>query len=628
VIPGTKAGSLAAKPKERKPKMCGIVGYVGMRNAPEVLLEGLKRLEYRGYDSAGMAVRSAGRLEVIKEVGKVADLERLVAERQLEGSQGIGHTRWATHGGGSVDNAHPHCDDCGNFVLVHNGIIENYMDLREELEASGVQFCSETDTEVIVQLLARLYRGDMLEALLKLVEKLRGSYALAIMNREIEDTFYCLRKGSPLVLGVADGEGFCASDVPALLPYTRQVAYLEEGEIAAVSKGLLQVWTNEGVAVEKAISIIDWDISMTEKAAYPHFMLKEIHEQGAVLRTTLKGRVENGRVDLSSELGWDPELVGSWKKLHIVACGTSFYAALVAERVLEKWTDLEVKVDIASEYRYRHSRADADTLGVFVSQSGETADTLAAQRLARSQGAHCLAVTNVRGSTLAREVHDVLLLKAGPEIGVAATKTFMGQIAALYLLALYLGRMRETLTAAEENRLLDEILRLPYKVEVTLEREESIRELAGKYADRKDFLFLGRGISFPIALEGALKLKEISYVHAEAYAAGEMKHGPIALLEPAVPVMTIIPRDGLYEKTLSNIQEAKARRSPILALATDGDDLIAKHASAVIRVPWTDEDLTPFLTVVPLQLFAYHMAKLRGCEIDQPRNLAKSVTVE
>ncbi len=608
--------------------MCGIVGYVGMRNAPDVLLEGLKRLEYRGYDSAGMAVRSGGRLEVIKEVGKVADLERLVGERKLVGNQGIGHTRWATHGGVSVDNAHPHCDDCGKFVLVHNGIIENFLDLREELETAGVSFCSETDTEVIVQLLARLYRGDMLSALLKLTEKLRGSYALAIMNLDIEDTFYCLRKGSPLILGVGEGEGFCASDVPALLPYTRRVVYLEEGEIAAVSRGNLQVWTSEGLPVEKSVSVIDWDISMTEKAAYPHFMLKEIHEQGAVLRTTLKGRVENGKVDLSAELGWTPELVRSWKKLHIVACGTSFYAAQVAERVLEKWTDLEVKVDIASEYRYRHSRVDADTLGIFVSQSGETADTLAAQRLARSQGAHCLAVTNVRGSTLAREVHDVLLLKAGPEIGVAATKTFMGQIAALYLLAFYLGRLRETLSAAEEGRLLEEMLRLPYKVEVTLEREDTLRDLAEKYADRKDFLFLGRGISYPVALEGALKLKEISYVHAEAYAAGEMKHGPIALLEPGVPVMTIIPRDGLYEKTLSNIQEAKARRSPILALATDGDELIAKHATEVIRVPWTDEELTPFLTVVPLQLFAYHMAKLRGCEIDQPRNLAKSVTVE
>lgn len=608
--------------------MCGIVGYVGMRNAPDVLLEGLKRLEYRGYDSAGMAVRSGGRLEVIKEVGKVADLERLVGERKLVGNQGIGHTRWATHGGVSVDNAHPHCDDCGKFVLVHNGIVENFLDLREELETAGVSFCSETDTEVIVQLLARLYRGDMLSALLKLTEKLRGSYALAIMNLDIEDTFYCLRKGSPLILGVGEGEGFCASDVPALLPYTRRVVYLEEGEIAAVSRGNLQVWTSEGLPVEKSVSVIDWDISMTEKAAYPHFMLKEIHEQGAVLRTTLKGRVENGKVDLSAELGWTPELVRSWKKLHIVACGTSFYAAQVAERVLEKWTDLEVKVDIASEYRYRHSRVDADTLGIFVSQSGETADTLAAQRLARSQGAHCLAVTNVRGSTLAREVHDVLLLKAGPEIGVAATKTFMGQIAALYLLAFYLGRLRETLSAAEEGRLLEEMLRLPYKVEVTLEREDTLRDLAEKYADRKDFLFLGRGISYPVALEGALKLKEISYVHAEAYAAGEMKHGPIALLEPGVPVMTIIPRDGLYEKTLSNIQEAKARRSPILALATDGDELIAKHATEVIRVPWTDEELTPFLTVVPLQLFAYHMAKLRGCEIDQPRNLAKSVTVE
>ncbi len=608
--------------------MCGIVGYVGMRNAPDVLLEGLKRLEYRGYDSAGLAIRTSDRLEVIKEIGKVAELENLVRQRGIEGRQGIGHTRWATHGGVSVDNAHPHCDDIGNFVLVHNGIVENYLDLREEMESAGVRFCSETDTEVIVQLLARLYKGDMLEALLRLTGKLRGSYALAIMNREIQDTIYCLRKGSPLVLGVAEGEGFCASDVPALLSYTRQVVYLDEGEIAAVSPGKLQVWTSAGIPIDKPVSVIDWDISMTEKAAYPHFMLKEIHEQGAVLRSTLKGRVENGKVDLSTELGWSPELVRSWKKLHIVACGTSYYAALVAERVLEKWTDLEIKVDIASEYRYRHSKADAETLAVFVSQSGETADTLAAQRLARAQGAHCLAVTNVRGATLAREVHDVLLLKAGPEIGVAATKTFMGQIAALYLLAIYLGGLRETLSAAEENRLLEEILRLPYKVEVTLEREASVRELAEKYADRKDFLFLGRGVSFPVALEGALKLKEISYVHAEAYAAGEMKHGPIALLEPAVPVMTIIPRDGLYEKTLSNIQEAKARRSPILALATDGDDLISKHANSVIRVPWTDEDLTPFLNVVPLQLFAYHMARLRGCEIDQPRNLAKSVTVE
>jgi len=614
--------------KERKRNMCGIVGYVGMRNAPDVLLEGLKRLEYRGYDSAGLAVKSDGRIEVIKEVGKVADLARLVEERQLEGCQGIGHTRWATHGGVSVDNAHPHCDDCGNFVLVHNGIIENYLDLREELEAAGVSFTSETDTEVIVQLLARLYRRDMLDALLKLTEKLRGSYALAIMNREIDGTFYCLRKGSPLILGIGEGEGFCASDVPALLPYTRQVVYLEEGEIAAVSRDGIQVWASDGQRVEKSISTIDWEVSMTEKAAYPHYMLKEIHEQGAVLRTTLKGRVENGKVDLSPELAWDKELAQSWRKLHIVACGTSYYAALVAERVLEKWTDLEVKVDIASEYRYRHLRADTETLAVFVSQSGETADTLAACRLARLQGAHCVAVTNVRGSTLAREVHDVLLLKAGPEIGVAATKTFMGQIAALYLFAIYLGRLRETLSAAEGNRLLEEMLRLPYKVEVTLEREDSVRALAEKYADRKDFLFLGRGMSFPVALEGALKLKEISYVHAEAYAAGEMKHGPIALLEAAVPVMVIIPRDGLYEKTLSNIQEAKARKAPILAVATDGDDLISRHANDVLRVPWTDEEMTPFLTVVPLQLFAYHMARLRECEIDQPRNLAKSVTVE
>lgn len=608
--------------------MCGIVGYVGDRNAIDVLLDGLKRLEYRGYDSAGLAVRVPDGIEMVKEVGKVADLERLVREKNLFSSQGIGHTRWATHGGVNWANAHPHRDGKGRFVLVHNGIIENYLDIKEELEAKGFEFSSQTDSEVIVQLLASLYKGDILAALVELERLLKGSFALAIIHQANPDSLYCVRKGSPLVLGVGEGEVFCASDVPAFLPYTRNVVYMEEGMIAEIRRDKVRLWDDEGRPVPVKPSRVDWDLSMVEKGGYPHYMLKEINEQGAVLRGTLKGRIVDGHVDLGGELGWDESLVKSWRQVHLVACGTSYYAALVAERVLERWTDLSIRVDIASEYRYRDIKVGPSTLAVFVSQSGETADTLAAQRKVRTQGAHCIAVTNVRGSTLAREVHNILLLKAGPEIGVAATKTFMGQMAALYLLALYLGRVRGTLTPAEEERLVGEFLQLPYKVELTLERDEPIKALAEKYSTKTNFLYLGRGISYPVALEGALKLKEISYIHAEAYAAGEMKHGPIALLDPELPVMTVIPRDSLYEKTLSNIQEAKARKAPLLAVGTDGDMLLPNHVEQVLWIPWTDEEFTPFLSVVPLQQFAYHVANAKGLDIDQPRNLAKSVTVE
>lgn len=608
--------------------MCGIVGYVGERDACDVLLDGLGRLEYRGYDSAGLAVRAGDRIEMIKEVGKVADLKNLVIKGELSSRQGIGHTRWATHGGVTVENAHPHSDGNDGFVLVHNGIVENYLDLREELEQTGASFFSQTDTEVIVKLLSHLYDGDMLGTLVRLQKRLRGSYALAIINPEWEDRFYCVRQGSPLVVGLGQGEGFCASDVPPLLPYTRQVAYLDEGDIAEISREGVRFWDRNGEPAVREPYSIDWDVSMADKSGYSHYMLKEINEQGGVLRSSMKGRISEKRVDLSQELSWSEELTAGWDSIHLVACGTSYYAALVAERALSRWTDLDVRVDIASEYRYRDIRADKRTLAVFVSQSGETADTLAAQRLARGKGAHCLAITNVRGSTLAREVHDVLLLKAGPEIGVAATKTFMGQLAVLYLLALYMGRIRETLPVAEEKRLIEELLQIPYKVELTLEREASVKEIAERYASYPDFLYLGRGFSFPIALEGALKLKEISYVHAEAYAAGEMKHGPIALLDRNVPVVTIIPRDGLYEKTLSNIQEARARHAPILAVGTDGDRLLPQHSDDMLTVPWTDEEFTPFLTVLPLQLFAFHLALARNCDIDQPRNLAKSVTVE
>ncbi|MCF7935580.1 MAG: glutamine--fructose-6-phosphate transaminase (isomerizing) [Synergistales bacterium] len=610
--------------------MCGIVGYIGERKAADIILDGLKRLEYRGYDSAGMSIIENGESHLIKNVGKVADLEEIALRKGYAGTTGIGHTRWATHGGVTVENAHPHADESRRIVLVHNGIIENFNEIKDSLEQEGVRFVSQTDTEVIVQLLAMMRQetSTMFEALQALKKRLRGSYALVIIDQEDPEVLYCIRKGSPLVLGVGENEAFCASDVPAFLPYTSKVIYLNDGDIAAVWKDGHVLWSEEGTQFQGEISTIEWDVSMAEKEGYPHYMLKEINEQGAVLRATLKDRIRSKRVELDEELVLPDNRVVNWKKLHIVACGTSYYAAMVAASFFERWTDLDVRVDIASEYRYRALRNSPETLAVFVSQSGETADTLAAQRKARQEGAHCVAITNVRGSTLAREVHNVLLLRAGPEIGVAATKTFTGQLAALYLLVLALGKKRGTLPEAEEERLVEELLQLPYKVETVLERDGSIEALSRRFAGCDTFLYLGRGFSFPIALEGALKLKEISYIHAEGYAAGEMKHGPIALLEPNVPVVAIVPRDSLYEKMLSNIQEVKARNAPVIAVCNDNDTLIEQYTHNLIRIPWTDEAFAPFLTVLPLQIFAYQVALLRGCEIDQPRNLAKSVTVE
>ena len=610
--------------------MCGIVGYIGYRDAVDVILQGLQRLEYRGYDSAGIAVCRENEVCILKEVGKVAELAARVKEEQLQGCQGIGHTRWATHGGVTQANAHPHTDGEKRITLVHNGIIENYMDLREKLQARGMLFATETDTEVVAKLLSHLLQEEnsLEEALVLLQENLVGSYALVVLDAQNPEALYAVRRGSPLVLGMGEKEAFCASDVPALLPYTRKAFYMEDGDMACIRREGITLYDSSGKEVHRKMHTIEWDVSMVEKDGYPHFMLKEIFEQGGVLRATLKDRIRDGRVFLDPELQWDPELVQSWDQLHIVACGTSYYASLAAARMFEKWTNLRVLVDVASEYRYRSIQPDRKTLAVFVSQSGETADTLAAQRKARENGAHCLGITNVRGATLSREVHSILLLKAGPEIGVAATKTFMGQLGVLYLLALYLGACRGTLPEHEERSLVEEFIQLPYRVEKVLSRGDEIARIAKEYSGYGDFLFLGRGISFPVALEGALKLKEISYIHAEAYAAGEMKHGPIALLDTNVPVMVIIPRDDLYEKTLSNIEEARARKAPILAVGTEGDELLEKHARSVFYVPWTHSELTPFLTVLPLQLFAYYVALERGCAIDQPRNLAKSVTVE
>lgn len=610
--------------------VCGIVGYVGQRNAPDILIDGMKRLEYRGYDSAGIAVNNGKDIQVLKEVGKVSELEKAISTRSIGGHLGIGHTRWATHGGVTQVNAHPHSDCKRQIVLVHNGIVENYIEIRKALESEGVSFLTETDTEVVAQLLAKIYgsKKDMVQALVELGAQLRGSFALAILVKDMPDTIYCVRKGSPLVVGNGEGEAFCASDVPALLPYTQNVYYMNDGDIACLSPKGVSFWDESGSIIKKEFHRIEWDLSMVDKCGYPHFMLKEINEQGAVLRSSLEGRICNSKVDLSKELHVPASSVQKWRRLHIVACGTSFYAALVAERLLEEITDLDIRVDVASEYRYRPLSIGEDTLAIFVSQSGETADTLAAERMAKSRGARCLAVTNAQGSSLAREVDDVLLLKAGPEIGVAATKTFTGQLAVLYVLAIYIAKLRGTLSSVEEKRLVDGLQKLPYQIEGILERQEELRRIAERYATSRDLLYLGRGRSFPIALEGALKLKEISYVHAEAYAAGEMKHGPIALLEKDVPVVVIAPRDKLYEKAFSNILEAKARKAPIFTIGTLGDKNVDEISDHVFSVPQTEEELTPFMTVIPLQIFAYYMARVRGCDIDQPRNLAKSVTVE
>lgn len=607
--------------------MCGIVGYVGDKDAAGIILRGLERLEYRGYDSAGIAVRGENGFTIVKTVGKVADLKAKIGDGELVGHSGIGHTRWATHGGVTTANAHPHSDCRDRLVLVHNGIIENYLELKERLLQDGVRFSSETDTEVAAQMLARLYKGDPVEALCRLFRLCRGAFAFVILFSDRPGELYCVRKGAPLVVALGDGEAYCASDVPAIVEHADRVVFLDEGEICALSADGAEFWTLDGRAREHACVSVDVNPDMIEKGGYAHFMLKEINEQGSVLRHAMTGRLAGGTVDMSGEWNLAPEKARSFRTLDLVACGTSYYAALVAQRVLEKYLALDIRVDIASEYRYRPLRAGADTLAVFVSQSGETLDTLEALRHVKSKGASTVAVTNAPNSSIAREVGDVIRLNAGIEIGVAATKTFTAQLASLILSGLYLAKLRGELPAEDEKRLALAMADLPYKVEQILMQGADVKALARKFSAARDFLFLGRGVSFPIALEGALKLKEISYIHAEAYAAGEMKHGPIALLDEKLPVVVVAPPDSLYEKTISNVQETRARKAPVVFLTSEGAAPPADIAG-LIRTPATEPELSPFLSVVPLQLFAYESALLRGCSIDQPRNLAKSVTVE
>ncbi len=618
--------------------MCGIMGYIGDRKAVPIILDGLKRLEYRGYDSAGLAVLDeGGDLVVRRASGKLRNLEDVIRNQPVEGRFGIGHTRWATHGRPTEENAHPHRDGKGDIVVVHNGIVENYLSLKHRLENQGHVFASETDTEVIAHLIQSYYNGGPLEeAVAKACREINGVFALAIMAKSSPYKIVAARQGPPVVIGLGEKEYFVASDVPALLSHTRDMFFLADGDMAVITAEGVNLSDFNGRPVKRQVSHILWDPIMAEKGGYKHFMLKEIFEQPRAVRDTMLGRVgqESGRVFMD-EMDVGEAEFGRFEQVRIVACGTSWHAALAGKFMIEKLARIPVEVDYGSEFRYRDPIVDERTLTVVISQSGETADTLAAQREAKRKGSKTLAICNVLGSMITREASGSILTHAGPEIGVASTKAFTAQLTALFILAMYLGQSRGKLDPETSRCLIQELARIPGKLEHILSQDPIPEELVKKLFRSTDFLFLGRGIHFPIALEGALKLKEISYIHAEGYPAGEMKHGPNALIDEDLPVVVIATRDPshpdsriLFEKTLSNIQEVKARGGMVLALACEGEDEIGKLADHVIWIPPASELLLPILEIVPLQLLAYHIAVRRGCDVDQPRNLAKSVTVE
>jgi glutamine---fructose-6-phosphate transaminase (isomerizing) len=617
--------------------MCGIVGYVGNRKAVPIILEGLKKLEYRGYDSAGLAVYCDDEtLGVRRASGKLRNLEEAVRMDPLDGSYGIGHTRWATHGRPTEENAHPHRDCTGNIVVVHNGIVENYLQLKDELQKQGHKFITETDTEVIAHLVERYYDGNLETAVRSAVKELSGVFAMAVLSRLDPNKIVAARSGPPVVIGLGDGEYFVASDVPAILSHTRDMFFLADGDMAVLTPDGVRLSDFDGKPVNRQVQHVLWDPIMAEKGGYKHFMLKEIYEQPRAVRDTMLGRVsqESGRIFLD-EMNLPAEQFRAFRQVKIIACGTSWHSALAGKFMIEKLARIPVEVDYGSEFRYRDPIMDPSILTVVISQSGETADTLAAQREAKAKGSSTLAICNVVGSMITREAAGTIYTHAGPEIGVASTKAFTCQLTALFILALYLGQTRGTLEDSELRRQVQELVRIPGKLEAVLSHDSLYEELARKLFRSTDFLFLGRGVNFPIALEGALKLKEISYIHAEGYPAGEMKHGPNALIDEKLPVVILAARDTsdpvsrqLYEKTLSNMQEVKAREGIVLAVVTEGDTEASRVADHVIEIPSTTDLLLPILEIVPLQLLAYHIAVRRGCDVDQPRNLAKSVTVE
>ncbi len=626
--------------------MCGIVGYVGKKSVVPVIIDGLKKLEYRGYDSAGIAVAgngNKGELQVRRAEGKLRNLEEVIRLKPLEGTYGIGHTRWATHGRPTEENAHPHRDCTGKIVVVHNGIVENYLSLKKKLIEEGHKFCTETDTEVIAHLIEKAFyhksNGDkpsLEDAVCKTVKQITGVFALAVISEDEPSKIVAARNGPPVVIGLGDHEYFVASDVPALLNHTRDLFFLHDGDLAVITPAGVQLTDFDGKPVAREVQHVTWDPIMAEKGGFKHFMLKEIYEQPRAVRDTTLGRVsqDSGKIFLE-EMEITPDELRQIVKVNIAACGTSWHAALAGKFMIERLARIPVEVDYASEFRYRDPITSNREITLLITQSGETADTIAAQREAKAKGSKTMAICNVVGAMIARESAGTVYTHAGPEIGVASTKAFTAQLTALFLLALYLGELRGETSTEEAKRYISELLKIPSKLESLLSHDRECEELARQYYRVQDFLFLGRGIHYPIALEGALKLKEISYIHAEGYPAGEMKHGPNALIDENLPVVVIATQDPAdpnsvlrYEKTMSNVKEVKARSGQVIAIATEGDEEIKESVDHVLYVPQAPELLLPILEVVPLQLLAYHIAVRRGCDVDQPRNLAKSVTVE
>ena len=613
--------------------MCGIIGYIGPKPVVPVILEGLRRLEYRGYDSAGVAVVQNGGIEVRRSAGKLINLENAIQSNPLSGAYGLGHTRWATHGRPTEENAHPHRDGSGRIVVVHNGIIENYLEIKRELVAEGHKFESETDTEVVAHLVQKEWKNDGLEnAVFRAMQRVRGLFALVLLSADDPDKLVTVRNGPPIVIGIGDGEYFVASDVPAILSHTRNVVFLNDREMAVVTSRGVHYQTLDGKPVNHQPTRVTWDPISAEKAGYKHFMLKEIFEQPGAVRETVLGRasLESGHIHLNEMSMSDADVRGI-DKVTLLACGTSWHSALVGKFMIEELAKVPAEVDYGSEYRYRDPIVNGRTLAVAITQSGETADTLAALREAKAKGARSLAICNVVGSMATREAEGTIYTHAGPEIGVASTKAFTTQLVALYLFALKLAEVRDTLTAAQRCEYIAALMQLPQVLEATLKTAKLVEGIAARFHTRTDFLYLGRGINYPIALEGALKLKEISYIHAEGYPAGEMKHGPIALIDELMPVVALATHDHVFEKMQGNIQEAKARGGSIIAITTKGDATLAElldEQDSLVEVPATHRLLMPVVLSLPLQLLSYYIAVRRGCDVDQPRNLAKSVTVE
>jgi glucosamine--fructose-6-phosphate aminotransferase (isomerizing) len=614
--------------------MCGIIGYIGPKPVVPVLIEGLRRLEYRGYDSAGIAVVNGHGIDLRRSAGKLAKLEQVLRDEPLTGLYGLGHTRWATHGRPTEENAHPHRDCKGRIVVVHNGIIENYLELKQDLQSKGHTFVTQTDTEVVAHLVEEEWKDDGLDkAVLRAMERLRGLFAIVLLSADDPEKIVAVRNGPPVVVGFGESEWFVASDIPAILQHTRDVAFLDDQEMAVVTRTGVTFCNLKGAPIQKKSQRVTWDPVQAEKAGYKHFMLKEIFEQPTAVRETILGRVseDTGLVFLD-EMKLTDDDFRAINKVQLLACGTSWHAGLVGKFLIEQMAGLPTEVDYGSEFRYRSPIVDDKTLTIVITQSGETADTLAALREAKSKGARSIAICNVVGSMATREADGTLYTHAGPEIGVASTKAFTCQLVALHLLAMYLGQVRGTLDEEKRRRHIGDLLRLPKQLDEVLKTAKQVEDIAGRFYNRSDFLFLGRGINYPIALEGALKLKEISYIHAEGYPAGEMKHGPIALIDEKMPVVAIATNDHVYEKMVSNIQEAKARGGSVIAITTSGDDsiwrLLDGNTDSIIALPAIPPELAPIAIVIPLQLIAYHIAVRRGCDVDQPRNLAKSVTVE